>query len=79
MPDFTTSYRQFHLLVAPLLTFLSEAIKTHNSDYRARKFKTRHHFLLSIFAHLAGSESANALLEELNDFSQPGQSRNLGY
>jgi len=71
MLDFTITPRQFHLLVAPLLSFLPQAVIWHRSDYRAHKFKTQPHLLLTIFAHLTKAESANALVEELNDFSQP--------
>ena len=71
MLDFTIIPRQFHLLIAPLLSFLPQAVIWHRSDYRAHKFKTQPHLLLTIFAHLTKAESANALVEELNDFSQP--------
>ena len=77
MLDFTITPRQFHLLVAPLLSFLPQAVIWHRSDYRAHKFKTQPHLLLTIFAHLTKAESANALVEELNDFSQPTQATNL--
>jgi len=77
MLDFTIIPRQFHLLIAPLLSFLPQAVIWHRSDYRAHKFKTQPHLLLTIFAHLTKAESANALVEELNDFSQPSQATNL--
>lgn len=77
MLDFTISPRQFHLLVAPLLSFLSKAVRWHRSDYRARKFKTQQHLLLTVFAHLTKTESANALVEELNDTQTTNPNRNL--
>jgi hypothetical protein len=60
-----------------LLSFLPKAAFAHNTDYRAHKFKTSHHLLLTIFAHLVRAESANALLEELNDLDSAGRERNL--
>jgi len=77
MLDFTITPRQFQLLVAPLLSFLPHSVIWHRSDYRAHKFKTQPHLLLTIFAHLTKAESANALVEELNDISQPSQATNL--
>lgn len=77
MPDFTTSQRFFHLLLAPLLTFLPTSILSHNSDFRCRKFKAHSHLLLTLYAHLKGTESANALVEELNDISAASQAYNL--
>ena len=62
---------------SPLLTFLDEAIWTHNSDSGYHKFSSRHHLLLSLVAHFIGAKSANALLEELNDTTGPAQARNL--
>jgi len=77
MSDFTITPCQFHLLVAPLLSFLSKAARWHRSDYRARKFKTQQHLLLTVFAHLTKAESANALVEELNDNQTTNLNRNL--
>jgi hypothetical protein len=61
------SVRLFHLLAAPLLAFLPQAIQTHNSNYRSHKFNAHHHLLLSVFAQLSGTASSIALLEELNE------------
>ena len=77
MSNFTSYTRLFQLLCAPLLTFLDEAIWTHNSDAGYHKFSSRHHLLLSLVAHFIGAKSANALLEELNDTTCVGQARNL--
>ena len=77
LSNFTTKTRLFQLLCAPLLIFLDEAIRTHNTDTGYHKFSTRHHLLLSLVAHLTGAKSSNALLEELNDVSTTGRDRNL--
>jgi hypothetical protein len=53
-------------------------IVTHKSDWHTRKFSATQHFLLSIYAQLMQVESANALLEELNDVAtQPTNLRQL--
>src|SRR4051812_23792209 len=65
------SVRLFHLLAAPLLAFLPQAIQSHNSNYRSHKFNAQHHLLLSIFAQLTGAASSIALVEELNDLETP--------
>ncbi len=75
--DFTTSPRFFHLLVAPLLSLLPQAITGQRADWRCHKFTATHHVLLSLFAHLAHVPSGNALLEELNDLDGAGHERNL--
>jgi hypothetical protein len=67
MPYSNISVRLFHLLAAPLLAFLPQAIQSHNSNYRSHKFNAHHHLLLSIFAQLSGTASSIALVEELND------------
>jgi hypothetical protein len=77
MNHFNISWRRFHLLCAPLTTFLQEACLTHNADYRTHKFGAWQHLLLTIFAQLDHSESANALVEELNDLECAGRERNL--
>jgi hypothetical protein len=53
------------------MALLSAAIVTHKSDWHTREFEASHHFLLSIYAQLMRVESANALLEELNDVDTP--------
>jgi len=68
--NFTSYTRLFQLLCAPLLTFLDEAIWTHNSDAGYHKFSSRHHLLLSLVAHFVGAKSANALLDFLDDMNQ---------
>ena len=65
--NFTISPKLFHLLVAPVSSFLDHAIVKHNSNWHVRKFSARAHFLLSLYAQFTRAESANALLEELND------------
>jgi hypothetical protein len=67
MPYSNISQRLFHLLAAPLLAFLPQAIQSHNSNYRSHKFNAHHHLLLSVFAQLSGAASSIALLEELNE------------
>lgn len=75
--DFTSSPRFFHLLLAPLLSMLPDAVTTQRANWRCHKFTATHHVLLSLFAHLAHVPSANALLEELNDLDGVGHERNL--
>ena len=75
--DFTSSPRFFHLLDAPLLSLLPQAVQGQRSNWRCHKFTATHHVLLSLFAHLAHVPSANALLEELNDLDGAGHERNL--
>jgi hypothetical protein len=41
MLDFTITPRQFHLLVAPLLSFLPQAVIWHRSDYRAHNLRRK--------------------------------------
>lgn len=67
MPYSNICVRLFHLLAAPLLAFLPQAIESHNSNYRSHKFKAHHHLLLSVFAQLSGAASSIALIEELNE------------
>jgi hypothetical protein len=75
--DFTTAKHLFELLVAPLMSFLQEAALTHKADYRTHKFSATQHVLLTIFAQLTHTESANELVDELNDLACQGQARNL--
>lgn len=75
--DFTNSKRLFDLLVAPLMSFLQLAALTHNADYRTLKFSATQHVLLTIFTQLTHTESANELVDELNDLGCQGQARNL--
>jgi hypothetical protein len=77
MLDFNTKARFFHKLCAPVLVFLPQAIGKYHADYRCHKFKALPHFLLTIFAQLEKIESANALLEELNDPTSTGTDRDL--
>ena len=65
MPYSNISVRLFHLLAAPLLAFLPQAIQSHNASYRSHKFNAHHHLLLSIFAQLSGAASSIALLKNL--------------
>ena len=75
--DFTTSKHLFDLLVAPLMRFLPQAALAHSADYRTHKFSATHHVLLTIFAQLTHIESANELVDELNDLGCKGQPRHL--
>lgn len=75
--DFTTSKRLFDLLVAPLMSFLPQAVLTHNADYCTHKFYAIQHVLLTIFAQLTNTESANQLLDELNEVADTQRPRNL--
>lgn len=75
--NFTTSKRLFDLLVAPLVSFLPKLVSGHNADYRTHKFSGFHHVLLTVFAQLTHTESANALITELNDTTLAGRERNL--
>lgn len=75
--DFTTSKRLFDLLVAPLRSFVQEAALVHNADYRTYKFSATQHVLLTIFAQLTHTQSANELVAELNDLGGQGQACNL--
>lgn len=77
MVNFNSNSRFFHLLVAPLVALFPRLAESHASDKGYRKFKTLPHLLLTIFAQLLQVESANALLEELNDYTLPKEGRNL--
>jgi hypothetical protein len=77
MAYFNTSLRRFHLICAPLTTFLTKACFYHNADYRTHKFGAYQHLLLTLFAQFDHTESANALLEEINDVECQGRERNL--
>lgn len=77
MPNFNINLSRFQLLVGPSLTLLEAAIPAHDSDYHCRKFSSHTHVLLTLFAQLAGVESANAIVEELNDLGHSPHERNL--
>lgn len=56
---------------------MPKAVTGHNADYRSHKFSAFHHVLLTVFAQLTHTESANALIAELNDMTLVGRERNL--
>lgn len=69
MDNCTISPKLFHLLLAPVRSLLQTATVKHQSNWHLRKFSAYTHFGLSLYAQFAKVESANALLEELNDLA----------
>src|SRR5438034_165950 len=74
MKDCTIAPNRFGLLCQPLLSLIDQAALTHHSDFGFRKFKSKTHLLLTIYAHLTQVQSSRALMEALNDTqSEEGQ------
>lgn len=67
MPDCSITPTRFALLCQPLLSLIDQAARSHNTDFGFRKFKTKTHLLLTIYAHLTQVPSSRALIEALND------------
>jgi hypothetical protein len=76
MKDCTIAPTRFGLLCQPLLGLLDQAVLAHHTDFGFRKFKSKTHLLLTIYAHLMQIQSSRALIEALNDTeleeAQPG-------
>lgn len=74
MPDFTISKRRFHFITAPLRRLAPKFVP---AEPHCRKFSFMTHLWLSLAAQLLKIDSANTLLEELNDVTGPHAQRNL--
>lgn len=67
MKDCIITPSRFTLLCQPLLGLIDQAALTHHTDFGFRKFKSKTHLLLTIYAHLNQIQSSRALIEALND------------
>lgn len=67
MKDCIITSTRFALLCRPLTSLIDQAVRTHHTDFGFRKFKSKTHLLLTIYAHLMQVQSSRALMEALND------------